>query len=105
MRAPDSWPGQKSIPSGMVAAVGDGVDGGVAHGVPGSLTWLLGGAVGRDILPMTVERMITVSVRVHPGASREDIVLLPDGSLDVRMRARSIEGQANAGLLALLADR
>jgi len=48
---------------------------------------------------------MTVSVRVHPGASREGIVLLPDGSLDVRLRARAIEGQANAGLIDLLAER
>jgi uncharacterized protein (TIGR00251 family) len=48
---------------------------------------------------------ITVSVRVHPGASREDVAMLPDGSLDVRLRARAIEGQANAGLIELLADR
>lgn len=32
-------------------------------------------------------------------------MLLPDGSLDVRLRARAVEGQANAGLLVLLADR
>ena len=48
---------------------------------------------------------ITVSVRVHPGASREGVALLPDGSLDVRLRARAVEGQANAGLVQLLADR
>jgi uncharacterized protein (TIGR00251 family) len=49
--------------------------------------------------------MVMVSVRVHPGASREEIVLLPDGSLDVRLRARAVEGQANAALVELLADR
>jgi uncharacterized protein (TIGR00251 family) len=49
--------------------------------------------------------MLTISVRVHPGASREGIVLLPDGSLDIRLRARAIEGQANERLVALLADR
>lgn len=48
---------------------------------------------------------MTVSVRVHPGASREGITLLPDGSLDVRLRARAVEGQANAALVDLLADR
>ena len=48
---------------------------------------------------------ITVSVRVHPGASREGVALLADGSLDVRLRARAIEGQANASLVQLLADR
>jgi uncharacterized protein (TIGR00251 family) len=49
--------------------------------------------------------MIAVSVQVHPGASREAVRLLPDGSLDVRLRARPIEGQANAGLVRLLAER
>jgi uncharacterized protein len=49
--------------------------------------------------------MITVSVRVHPGTSREGVTLLADGSLDVRLRARAVEGQANAGLVQLLADR
>ncbi|MGE3271249.1 MAG: DUF167 domain-containing protein [Chloroflexota bacterium] len=48
---------------------------------------------------------ITVSVRVHPGASREDVQLLPDGSLDVRVRARAVDGKANTGLVQLLADR
>ena len=48
---------------------------------------------------------ITVSVRVHPGTSREDVTLLADGSLDVRLRARAVEGQANMGLVQLLADR
>jgi uncharacterized protein (TIGR00251 family) len=48
---------------------------------------------------------ITVAVRVHPGASREALVLLSDGSLDVRLRARPVEGQANAGLVELLAAR
>ena len=47
----------------------------------------------------------TVAVRVHPGASREEVTLLPDGSLDVRLRARPVEGQANARLVELLAER
>lgn len=49
--------------------------------------------------------MLTVSLRVHPGASREGILLLPDGSLDVRLRARAVEGQANERLVEVLADR
>ena len=50
--------------------------------------------------------MIAVSVQVHPGAPRATAVrLLPDGSLDVRLRARAVEGQANAGLVSLLADQ
>jgi uncharacterized protein len=49
--------------------------------------------------------VIAVSVQVHPGASRDGVRLLPDGSLDVRLRARAIEGQANAGLVTLLAEQ
>ena len=54
---------------------------------------------------MAGEDAITVTVRVHPGASREAIALLPDGSLDVRLRARPVEGQANDRLIGLLAER
>lgn len=48
---------------------------------------------------------MTVAVRVHPGASREEVTLLADGSLDVRLRARPVGGRANARLVELLADR
>ncbi|MCC7368728.1 MAG: DUF167 domain-containing protein [Chloroflexi bacterium] len=48
---------------------------------------------------------IAVAVRVHPGASREGVSLLDDGSLDVRLRARAVEGQANGRLVELLAER
>jgi uncharacterized protein len=54
---------------------------------------------------MAVDDGITVGVRVHPGASREEIALLPDGSLDVRLRARPVEGRANERLIELLAAR
>ena len=54
---------------------------------------------------MAESETVTVAVRVHPGASRELVSLLPDGSLDVRLRARPVEGQANARLVELLADR
>jgi uncharacterized protein len=49
--------------------------------------------------------VIIVSVRVHPGASRAAIMLLDDGSLDVRVRPRAIDGQANEGVVEVLADR
>ncbi len=49
--------------------------------------------------------VIVVSVRVHPGASREAVVMLEDGSLDVRVRARAVEGKANEGVVEVLADR
>ena len=54
---------------------------------------------------MAGREAIVIAVRVHPGASREEIVLLADGSLDVRLRARPVEGQANARLIELLAER
>jgi uncharacterized protein (TIGR00251 family) len=54
---------------------------------------------------MAVGEMLTISVRVHPGASREVVTLLSDGSLDVRLRASAIEGQANARLVDVLAAR
>lgn len=67
--------------------------------------WLRGARRSARQLREWVSAVIVVAVRVHPGASREGVALLPDGTLDVRLRARAIEGQANAGLVALLADR
>ena len=49
--------------------------------------------------------MISVAVRVHPGASREVVTLLDDGSLDVRVRPRAVEGRANEGVIEVLAER
>ena len=47
--------------------------------------------------------MMTVSVRVQPGAAREAVTLLADDSLLVRVRARPVDGQANARLVDVLA--
>ena len=49
--------------------------------------------------------MIAVAVRVHPGASRESATLLDDGSLDVRVRPRAVDGKANEGVVEVLAER
>ncbi|MDP8923410.1 MAG: DUF167 domain-containing protein [Chloroflexota bacterium] len=49
--------------------------------------------------------MIAVPVRVHPGASRAAVTVLDDGSLDVRVRPRAIDGQANEGVIEVLAER
>jgi uncharacterized protein (TIGR00251 family) len=49
--------------------------------------------------------MISVAVRVHPGSTRDAVTLLSDGSIDVRLRARAVEGQANARLVEVLAER
>jgi uncharacterized protein (TIGR00251 family) len=54
---------------------------------------------------MAADNGVTVGVRVHPGAALEEISVLPDGSLDVRLRARPVEGQANERLIALLSER
>jgi uncharacterized protein (TIGR00251 family) len=47
--------------------------------------------------------MILVAVRVHPGASR-DAVTLVDNALDVRLRARAVEGKANRALVRVIAE-
>jgi uncharacterized protein (TIGR00251 family) len=47
--------------------------------------------------------MILLPVRVHPGASRDALHLLDNGILDVRLRARAVEGKANQALVTLLA--
>ncbi len=49
--------------------------------------------------------MIAVAVRVHPGPSRESVTLLVDGSLDVRVRPRAVDGKANEGVVEVLAER
>lgn len=47
--------------------------------------------------------MVRVTARVRPGASSDQLVLADDGSLDVRLRARAVEGKANEALISLLA--
>lgn len=48
--------------------------------------------------------MIRVAVRVQPGASRDEVTSFEEETLRVRLRARAVEGKANASLLAFLAD-
>ena len=50
-------------------------------------------------------RVIAVAVRLHPGAARVAVMLLEDGSLDVRVRPRAIDGEANEGVIEVLAER
>lgn len=47
--------------------------------------------------------MVRLNVRVQPGASQDRAALAEDGSLQVWLRARPIEGKANDALIALLA--
>ena len=48
--------------------------------------------------------MIPVRVRAHPGARAQTVVLLPDGALDVRVRAPALGGRANEAVLSALAE-
>jgi len=50
------------------------------------------------------EGSITLAIRVQPGARRSEIAGVVGGELKIRLAARAAEGQANAALLALLAD-
>ena len=47
---------------------------------------------------------LMVTVRVTPRASR-DALTIEDGRLRVRLRARPVDGAANAALITLLAER
>jgi uncharacterized protein len=47
--------------------------------------------------------MIRLAVHAHPGAHQERAELLSDGSLGVWVRARPVEGQANAAIQRCLA--
>ena len=48
--------------------------------------------------------MLCLDVHAHPGARRERVELLPDGSLEVWVQARPVEGQANAAIERVLAS-
>jgi uncharacterized protein len=47
--------------------------------------------------------MIQVSLKAHPGARRQQVELLPDGRLDVRVCAPALDGKANAAIVSALA--
>lgn len=48
---------------------------------------------------------LILSVRLQPGARRDEIVEVRDGVLRIRLRAAAIEGRANEALCAFLAER
>ena len=45
---------------------------------------------------------VRISLRVHPGAARSEVVDFTDGVLQVRVAAPPVKGQANSELIALL---
>ena len=48
--------------------------------------------------------MLRLTVSAHPGARSERVEIGADGTLGVWVRARAVEGQANAAIERLLAD-
>jgi hypothetical protein len=46
----------------------------------------------------------TLSVRVTPGAKRDSIEQTADGTWKIRLRARAVEGAANAALVEQLSE-
>jgi uncharacterized protein YggU (UPF0235/DUF167 family) len=47
---------------------------------------------------------MTLSVRVTPGAKKTAIEQTPEGTWKIRLRARAVEGAANAALVEQLAE-
>ena len=47
---------------------------------------------------------VTVSVRVQPRASKDEIAGAMDGTLKIRLRAPALENRANEALIEFLAD-
>ncbi len=48
-------------------------------------------------------QVLSVEVRAKPGSKREGLSVGPDGELVVAVRARAVEGEANAAIRELLA--
>ena len=48
--------------------------------------------------------MITITVRVQPGASKDEVVGWEEGVLKIRLRARAVEGKANKSLVDFLSS-
>ncbi len=48
--------------------------------------------------------MRTLTIKVKPGARREALTELPDGSWVAEIKAQPVDGKANAALIALLAE-
>lgn len=47
----------------------------------------------------------TLAIHVQPGASKSELAGMHDAALKVRIRARAVEGAANAALIEFMAGR
>ena len=47
----------------------------------------------------------TISVKVQPRASRDEVLGVRDGTLWVRVKAAPVDGKANAAMVELLGER
>ena len=54
---------------------------------------------------MSTTRTSTIGVRVQPRASRNEVLGVRDGVVQVRVKAAPVDGKANAAMLELLADK
>jgi uncharacterized protein YggU (UPF0235/DUF167 family) len=48
--------------------------------------------------------VLRLTVQAHPGSRHEGLELLEDGSLSVHVRARPVDGQANAAIEQAIAN-
>jgi uncharacterized protein YggU (UPF0235/DUF167 family) len=48
-------------------------------------------------------RMRTLTLRVKPGSRDESLIEQPDGTWLARVKARAVDGKANAALITLIA--
>jgi uncharacterized protein len=48
---------------------------------------------------------VTLSVRIQPRASKNEVIRLEDGGIKIRLTAPPVDGAANEALVRFLADR
>jgi uncharacterized protein (TIGR00251 family) len=52
---------------------------------------------------MSIPQAVRISVRVHPGGRRSEVLRFQEGIWHIRVTAPPVEGKANAGLVRYLA--